>query len=51
MKTKYIGKPTKEIRVNLSLFNNKPLGLIIEELERQDKMHNSNKSYGLELKG
>lgn len=50
MNYKEIGKPTKEIRVNLSLFNDKPLGVCIKELERQDSIHNTTKSYGLELK-
>lgn len=31
---KYIGKPTNEIRVNLSLFGNKPLGLIIWRIKK-----------------
>lgn len=51
-KNKYIGKPTREIRINLNDFNQKAtLGEIITELERQDKKFNTgNTSYGFEYK-
>lgn len=49
-KNKYIGKPTNEIRINLNDFGNAPIGDIFQELQRQDKLHNTNKSYGIELK-
>lgn len=51
MKSKYIGKPTNEIRINLNDFGEKAtIKEIIQELERQDKQHNTIKSYGIEIK-
>ena len=50
---KYIGKPTREIRINLGEFDTtKTLKQVITELERQDQLFNGfiNKSYALENK-
>jgi hypothetical protein len=51
--SKYIGKPKREVLVNLSECNrNYSIIQIMTELERQDQIHNKpmNKSYAFENK-